>query len=450
MQTASKYIFDSYDLDRDISTARFAYAVELENGRRESFVEKLRFPAGREAWDGLPPDLLQACLRSLHLVLGLSYWKMHCAPEIAISGYGLGEAQAVFWETLYTKGLGEFFFRNKIDFRGLVKFPRTGQALGVAPLPRQSRCLVPLGGGKDSLVTAELLKEKEFKFQTFTLGTSIVQQQVARVMRQEPLVVERKLDPRMLELSASGEVFNGHIPVSAIYHFAGVLLAALADYGYVVFSNERSAEQGNVEYLGQTVNHQWSKTEEFETLARGYVGNFITPDIVPFSLLRPLSEIEIVRRFAQYPKYFQTFSSCNRNFVVATTQPAAERGAYWCGRCPKCAFVFALLAAFLDKDQVVDIFGQDLFADASLLPLFKALLGRGEFKPFECVGTPEEMLVAMNRAAQTGRYDGDVVMDYFVGDVVPLISDFGDMEKRVLGLGDTVSLPQPFRHIYEG
>ncbi len=456
MPKANKFIFESYALDRATSTIHFSYSVELETGESLAFNEILTFPVNAQAWEGLTPEVLEACLQSLLLVLGLSYWKMHCAPMIEIRNFSLDAQQAEFWNTIYTKGLGEFFYRNQLDFRGLVKFPSGNLSSQASPGVHRdetrdpSRCLVPLGGGKDSLVTIELLREHGIDFDLFTLGTSLIQKQTAVVVGKNPLVIQRKLDEKMIELSRGAEVFNGHIPITAVYHFAGVLLAALQGCGYVVFSNEQSSNQGNVEYLGQNINHQWSKSGEFESLVRDYVRTYITPKVIPFSLLRPLSEMRIVERFVRYPKYFQTFSSCNRNFVIASTRPKTDRGAYWCGACPKCAFVFAMLSAFLDKKTVVEIFGKDLYADAALLPLFKSLLGKEGFKPFECVGTPEETTVAMHKASARGDFAGTAVMNYFNQETELTVQDFSGLEQRVLEAHDTSSLPEEFRHIYEG
>jgi hypothetical protein len=257
------------------------------------------------------------------------------------------------------------------------------------------------------------------------------------------------LDSRLLELNKTGEVYNGHVPITSVYVFAGVLLALLGGYRYVVFSNERSASEGNLEYLGQIINHQWSKSAEAEKMFTSYIHDFISPEVTPFSLLRPLSEYGIVERFSHYSKYFPVFSSCNRNFVVDSIQPQAERGAFWCGGCPKCAFVFTMLSGFLPKQEVIGIFGKDLFADANLLQLFKDLLGRGTSKPFECVGTADEMTVALGRAESRSEYKGEPIMEYFISEVLPSVKDMERLESELMAPEGVEGLPEAFREIYE-
>ncbi len=154
------------------------------------------------------------------------------------------------------------------------------------------------------------------------------------------------------------------------------------------------------------MNHQWSKSFEFEKLFQQYVRRYITPDITYFSLLRPVKEIAIIKQFTNYSKYFGLFTSCNKNFQIVHRKV----GSLWCGKCPKCAFVFLLLAVFLSKKEVVRIFGKNLFEDQSLLTVYKELLGLVGTKPFECVGTPDECRYALYKAVQSGEYANDILI----------------------------------------
>lgn len=232
-----------------------------------------------------------------------------------------------------------------------------------------------------------------------------MQTEVTKILGKTPIVIKRVIDRKLFELNRQG-AYNGHIPVSAIYAFLSVFAATVYDYRYVVVSNERSANYGNVKYLGLMINHQWSKSMEFEKLFQNYVANFITPDIQYYSLLRTMTELEIAEQFVKYPKYFLAFSSCNRNFTISKGILAGK----WCGECPKCAFVFTGLAAYLPKEKVVRIFGKNLLEDKSLVKVFKQLLGVADIKPFECVGTPQEMKQAMHLIKNKGEFDGDMVM----------------------------------------
>lgn len=437
----SSFIFDSYTIDLPNKILSFFYTVKKDE-EVFTFEEKIFLP--KEVKREVPPLLLNTIVAQLHLVLGLSYWKLFCPSDIVVKSVALQPKQAQFWNTLYTKGLGEFFYRNTIDFRDLISFPQSAVNYHPVSLHGVSRCLVGIGGGKDSVVSIEFLNSSQKQYSGYSLlkETLPLIDETAQTAGIENLFVQRVLDPQLATLSRSKSAYNGHVPVSAIYAFVGVLLAILYDFTYVIASNEQSANYGNVHYLGEVVNHQWSKSIEFEKMFREYIHEFVTPDVTYFSLLRPWNEIAIAKAFCQYPPYFSIFSSCNRNF--SSTHPNQE-GRKWCGDCPKCAFVFALLAAFLPKETVTKIFGENLFAKETLLPLYKELLGIEGFKPFECVGTPEETKVAFYLASLKGEYTNDYSMKFFISQVLPHISDIEKLKATVFQRGDDSLIPESFK-----
>lgn len=446
---ATIFEFTGYDVDTASGIASFSYAISFADGTRETFRETLKFVGTTpEQWSSIPPALLNPMLECIHLALGVSYWKLHCPPQIQLDRACLTPGQAAYWKTVYTKGLGEFFYKNKLDFHDRIHFPTVAAcAAGIETFSRSARVLVPFGGGKDSLVTLELLKQKGFAIAAFALAPAPLQQELAAIAGVPLITVERTLDSKLLTAAHEGRGYNGHIPISTIYTWVSVLVAALHDFHWVAFSNEASASEGNREYLGEEINHQWSKSQEAETLVRDYLRAYLTNNILPFSLLRPCSELAITQRFAALEKYHSAFSSCNRNFAINTARRlAGERR--WCGTCPKCAFVFTALAAFVPKDALVDIFGKNLFADEALLPTYRDLLGIGEAKPFECVGTAKETAVAFHRAAKSGTYNEDAAIQMFTKEVLPKLGDIDALERDVLQTGDLSTLPEEFRGIF--
>ena len=131
-------------------------------------------------------------------------------------------------------------------------------------------------------------------------------------------------------------------------------------------------------------------------MVNDYIQQYITPDISTSSLLREYSELEIVRRFVKYPQYLRDVTSCNTYFWLPPLEQRLLRKSYWCKKCPKCVFLFACFSAFLPKQEVIAMFGADLYAQKRLLPLFRRILGIEGFKPLDCVGEPEEMILAMH------------------------------------------------------
>lgn len=193
-----------------------------------------------------------------------------------------------------------------------------------------------------------------------------------------------------MELNRQG-FLNGHVPFSASLAFISLLVATLTGTKYITVANEKSADEENVEYLGTKINHQYSKSFEFEADFNEYTHQYLMPDISYFSILRPLYELQIAKAFCKFPQYFSAFKSCNRYPKLG----------HWCGKCPKCLSIFLLLSPFLGIEKTTEIFGKNLFEDKSLLPLFKQMIGESIPKPFECVATYEETRVAAYLCSKT-------------------------------------------------
>ncbi len=144
-------------------------------------------------------------------------------------------------------------------------------------------------------------------------------------------------------------------------------------------------------------------------------------------------EIKIAKLFAQYPKYFDIFSSCNNNFkVIESNKTTTHRR---CGICPKCAFVYTTLRPNLSDEETIRIFGQELYNNNELVNLYKELLGIDGIKPFECVGTHEEVMYAMY--LQYEKIKDTIlippIMELFKNEILPNFSpnDFHDLGKKL-------------------
>lgn len=333
----------------------------------------------------------------LGLIEMLSYWKATASPEILIFAGPLKKKQINWWEDLIVRGMGQFFFENKIDFREkkflTIKILKKQQKdfLGIFEKKLNPKnFLVPVGGGKDSIVTLEYLKKFKKNLILFSLNPKTPQRKIIEISGvKEKIFVWRKIDEKLLELNRKG-FLNGHTPFTAYLSFLSVLIAILKDCKFIVFSNEKSSEEGNVEYLGEIINHQYSKTKDFERKFRWYSKNYLARDVEYFSLLRPLYEIEISALFSQFPQYFNHFVSCNFAYKIR-----GKIKKKWCGRCPKCLFIFTSLYPFLGE-KIIEIFKKNLFEDKSLLPLMLQLVSEKKVKPFECVGTKKESFLAFN------------------------------------------------------
>jgi hypothetical protein len=388
--------------------AELVYAFD----QGEDMVERIRFP-GAPAVAPERRQAFDAALKLLHLVAGVSYYKAGVPPKIDAAP--LDGATADLLDALYLHGLAEFAYRNGLDLRGRIAFPRDGAAAAAAPalgLPR--RTLVPIGGGKDSLVAVEAIKSIGGEATATWIGNSPLIAACAERTGLPTLNIQRELSHVLFELNRLG-AWNGHIPVTAINSVILAVAAILYGYDSIAFANERSASAATLEYDGQQVNHQWSKGFVFEAMLSDWLRNHVAADLDYCSLLRPFSELAITRAFARLTPYFDAFSSCNRNFRILGPKPADR----WCGQCPKCHFVFLALAPFCPKPRLLSIFGRNLLDDETQAAGFDALLEYQDHKPFECVGEGAEARAAMYALSQRPEWQEDALVARFIREILP-------------------------------
>ncbi|MFZ2152380.1 MAG: hypothetical protein WAV09_04725 [Minisyncoccia bacterium] len=331
-------------------------------------------------------------LRALAIATSISYFKLHLAPQIQVD-WTLPETENDFWEWLFRNGFSELVYQNKLDWNVVDRIKVTCNE-GIAPRQEsrvfEKKAVVGIGGGKDSSLTVELLKKLNIPVLGFAtkMRTIPLLSENAKALDIPLYEVHRKTDPQLLTLKEN--VYLGHIPVSLIYALTGVLIAEHEKSAYVVVGNETSADESNTTWLGRSVNHQWSKTSEFEQKLQNFVHQSITPEITYFSILRPLGGLRVTNLFAKMCSHtFSAFSSCNKNFTIENG--GANR---WCGTCAKCLGTNMLLSGTLPLQKRVQIFSADLYQNQSLSPLLKELLGLSPIKPFDCVATRTEMCFA--------------------------------------------------------
>jgi len=95
--------------------------------------------------------------------------------------------------------------------------------------------------------------------------------------------------------------------------------------------------------------------------------------------------LQIARLFSEYPKYFDVFKSCNVGSKTDT----------WCGRCAKCLFTYIILSPFISQEVLESVFGTNLLREVDLWPLLRQLSGMTDSKPFDCIGTLDEVNAAL-------------------------------------------------------
>ena len=254
-----------------------------------SISEKPRFPLGKitkikeENIDKKRLGNIDNLVFHLGLIELLSYWKAFCSPEISIKCGSLDKQQIEWWKDLILNGMGEFFYQNRIDFRGsnFLKITSGLKKNNLFTGKLKSDILVPISGGKDSIVTLELLKPVK----CFGLNPTSATKKIMKIAGcKKPIIVKRKIDKKLLELNRKG-FLNGHTPFSAYLAFLTVFCGIIFNYKYIALSNERSSNEGNLKYLGKIINHQYSKTFDFEKKFRQYSKKYLGKDIEYFNKL---------------------------------------------------------------------------------------------------------------------------------------------------------------------
>jgi len=337
-------------------------------------------------------SFLENILFQIGMVESISYWKAACPPKLIVRGHTLSEEQANWWKKLYINGLAEFLYLNGIpvdpdEFIRIESEP--GHEFKPFFLHLDPTAIIPVGGGKDSVVSLEILGGTNGNIPLILNPRDASKGTVMKMGLYYDSIVEvhRTIDPVLLELNAKG-FLNGHTPFSALLAFVSILAAGFSGKKYIALSNESSANESTVK--GSEVNHQYSKSVEFEEDMRQYVNNYISPDLEYFSFLRPLNELQIARLFSGFPKYFDVFKSCNVGSKTDT----------WCGSCAKCLFTYLILSPFVPQDKLETVFGKNLLKEVDLWPLLRQLSGMTGSKPFDCIGTVDEVNAALQLTLQ--------------------------------------------------
>jgi len=410
-QFRSEYPYMEYrgytaDIDQDGLKVSYEFDLEGKFTFRPGFtIPKRRFYQNFPSEDTINSSLFQNLIFQIGLIELISYWKVACSPLVIIRTQHLSDEQVKWWKNVYYEGLGEFFYTNKIEttLQDFMTITSGTETFDIQAISLNDSVIVPVGGGKDSVVTMELLNKTE-QVRPFIMnprGATLECVRVAGFGNEGFIEVNRRLDPLLLDLNAMG-FLNGHTPFSAMLAFYSLLVAAIAGHRHIALSNESSANEPTI--AGTDINHQYSKSFEFEAAFREYVRKYISADFNYFSFLRPLNELEIARIFAEQVKYYPVFKSCN----------AGSKTDIWCCNCPKCLFAFTILSPFIPIIELVHIFGKNLYELPQMLTYLKELTGIDEAKPFECVGTIDEVNAALHMfIAQHQHEKLPLLIDYY-------------------------------------
>lgn len=383
----------SYELDKSDLIVNYRFTIGSDIHFNPRIIIK---NVEKNTFEKLDKDSLDNLIFNLGLSEIPSYWKSTCSSKILIKAGNLDSNQIKWWTKLFIKGMGQYYFENSInftvnDFLTIISDYPNDKSEKLARV-ESSKVLIPVGGGKDSSVTLDIIKRVK-DVSAFILNENEASNKIISITEANLIRVDRYIDPVLLELNKTGYL-NGHTPITAVLSFLTVLVSYLFDFKYIAFSNESSSNEGNISYLGLDINHQYSKTLEFENDFRDYNKTYLS-DINYFSFLRPLNELQISKVFSELETYHNLFLSCN----------IGKKDNKWCNNCPKCLSTFILLYGFLGPEKTVSIFGTNLYDNKDLTTLLISLIEESKVKPFECVGTRNDIKAGLFLSLQKHKED---------------------------------------------
>lgn len=306
------------------------------------------------------------------------------------TNFYLSKSECEFFEKLIFNGMAEFRFENKIPVQAKTTITSLEEDENINSTPKKIKSLngrlLLNGGGKDGIVSTILLGEADLDFDFFQVGTSKAQAIVTNYFSKTPLIFRRQMDERR-----NNAKFSGHRPTSAAIALTAVLSAYISGKQDVIASNEASSNEANLNIDGIDINHQYSKSFEFEQDLSKLLKDHEIP-IRYFSILRPIHELQIAKILTAHPEYADKFISCNHGF----------RKGFWCMKCSKCAFITLILNA-LSPEFASKTLGLNSINTQNLKKHLSSLIDHEVDKPFECVGTLEECRISAKLVLQNDK-----------------------------------------------
>jgi len=392
-KTYKEFWYNSYSIAEDDGAIYLKYEFEIPGLTK--FNPEIKILKKEFKLKNINTKYVQNMVFHIGLIELISYWKCTCSPLVIIKCGHLNEEQKNWMKKLYFDGLGELFYRNNINtnMSDFMNIQTLGENIEYEGISDESEgYIVPVGGGKDSNVTLEVLnldKEKDYCLIVNPKTVTLKCAEIAGFKNKNIIEIYRTIDQNLLNLNNKGYI-NGHTPFSSMVAFVSYLVSYLVSKKYIALSNENSANESNV--LGKNINHQYSKSFEFECDFEKYADKYLKAPVKYFSFLRPLNELQIAKIFSKYQKYHSVFKSCNVG--------SKSKEWKWCQNCAKCLFAYIILSPYLYKEKLVNIFGIDMFEKENLLNTFLELIGKKNTKPFDCVGTFEEVNFAISKTIQ--------------------------------------------------
>jgi len=328
-------------------------------------------------FENIDKDLLKHMLSVIGLSFSPRFFALNDFTEIR-STISLTQDVINFFETSIPLSLAEYRYREGLDPTRPLKIISAVDTHEL-PLAKESgftnKLLLLNGGGKDTVVMVEICKTLDIELAWFAVNLKDSQKKIA-----ESSGINTQYDVDISydkNISRDSKYEIHSLPYLMSYNILAFPLAVARGYSYISSGNEASSNFGNITYKGMDINHQYTKSFEFERLLSELAKKHISPAFHNFSLLRPFHDIQLGKYYSRHNQYFGSIVSCNIDPIN------------WCKKCAKCAFTYIALMPFVREDDMNRIFGSNFLLDRDIRREVVELTTKS-LKPWECVGTKEE------------------------------------------------------------
>ena len=158
-----EFYYNSYSLSEDKNAIYLKYEFEIPN--LTTFEPTIKILKKNMNLKSIRTNYAKNMAFHIGLIELVSYWKSTCSPNVVIKCGFLNEEQKNWWKKIYFYGLGEMFYRNNIntniqDFMNISCLLSSNLLEYDKISDNSSGYIIPIGGGKDSVVTLETLNDK--------------------------------------------------------------------------------------------------------------------------------------------------------------------------------------------------------------------------------------------------------------------------------------------------
>ena len=140
---------------------KIAYKIKIKSNYLQNIIED--YP--KHLRHRLEPYIINTGIGLLSFMI-----KKYYPKYIIINAVQLDKTCLKLWKKWFTKGMGEFFYKNKLPHRLTILTNTSKPFLKRNNFNLTNKALLPNGGGKDSIVSSELLKDIGLEYSWVTVG----------------------------------------------------------------------------------------------------------------------------------------------------------------------------------------------------------------------------------------------------------------------------------------